>query len=165
MGESILIIEDELKIARFLELELNYEGYNVSKVHDGREGLMKAKEGSYDLILLDILLPSMNGMEVLRRIRQFSEVPIIMLTAKDETMDKVTGLDMGANDYVTKPFEIEELLARIRAALKRRNITNASTSLLEIGRLRLELDKHSASYEGEIIDLTKREYDLLKYLI
>lgn len=114
--KKILIIEDEIKIARFLELELIHEGYKVEQCHDGREGLKKAQEGNFDLIILDIMLPHMNGMEVLRRIRQTSDIPIIMLTAKDEVMDKVIGLDMGANDYVTKPFAIEELLARIRVA-------------------------------------------------
>lgn len=168
MNENILIIEDEVKIARFLELELNYEGYKVEKVHDGREGLNKAKEEVYDLILLDIMLPSMNGIEILRRIRQNSEVPIIMLTAKDETMDKVTGLDMGADDYVTKPFEIEELLARIRVALKRRGKQaekNASSNILQIEGLTVNLEKYNASYKEEEIELTKREFDLLVYLI
>lgn len=168
MNENILIIEDEVKIARFLELELNYEGYKVEKVHDGREGLNKAKEGVYDLILLDIMLPSMNGIEVLRRIRQNSEVPIIMLTAKDETMDKVTGLDMGADDYVTKPFEIEELLARIRVALKRRGKEagkSAPLNMLKTGDLIVNLEKYNASYKEEEIELTKREFDLLAYLV
>lgn len=166
MNEKILIIEDEVKIARFVELELNYEGYKVDKVHDGREGLIKAKEGEYDLILLDIMLPSMNGIEVLRRIRQNSEIPIIMLTAKDETMDKVTGLDMGADDYVTKPFEIEELLARIRVALKRKGGQQkaVSSNILQIGDLKVDLEKYNASYKDEEIELTKREFDLLVYL-
>lgn len=166
MNEKILIIEDEIKIARFLELELNYEGYKVEKVHDGREGLDKAKEGDYDLILLDIMLPSMNGIEVLRRIRQNSEIPIIMLTAKDGTMDKVTGLDMGADDYVTKPFEIEELLARIRVALKRKGVQKATTSnVLQIGALTVDLEKYNVTYKEEEIELTKREFDLLVYLV
>lgn len=166
MNEKILIIEDEIKIARFLELELNYEGYKVEKVHDGREGLNKAKEGEYDLILLDIMLPSMNGIEVLRRIRQNSEIPIIMLTAKDGTMDKVTGLDMGADDYVTKPFEIEELLARIRVALKRKGVQkDIASNLLQVGALTVDLEKYNATYKNEEIELTKREFDLLVYLV
>lgn len=165
MKENILIIEDEVKIARFLELELNYEGYKVDKSYDGREGLMMIKNGDYDLILLDIMLPSMNGMEVLRRVRDFSEVPIIMLTAKDETMDKVTGLDMGANDYVTKPFEIEELLARIRAALKRKMINKQPSSVLQLNNLKLDLDMHLVSYQGYDVELTKKEFDLLEYLL
>lgn len=163
----ILIIEDEVKIARFLQLELEHEGYVVSQSHDGREGLSLAEEGQFDLIILDIMLPSMNGIEVLRRLRQSSEVPVIMLTAKDEIMDKVFGLDMGANDYVTKPFAIEELLARIRAALKRKvKATSAPPSkVIEHCGVKLDLDKYTVSYNNEIIDLTKREFDLLQYLM
>jgi two-component system, OmpR family, response regulator ArlR len=164
-GKKILVVEDELKIARFVELELKYEGYEVEMAHDGRSGLEKAQGGKYDLILLDIMLPMMNGMEVLRRLRHSSEVPVIMLTAKDEIMDKVMGLDMGANDYVTKPFAIEELLARIRAALKRTASKTVNPKVLQIGRLRLDLDRYSVTYNDEPIDLTKREFDLLKYLM
>ncbi|MHC1681748.1 MAG: response regulator transcription factor [Clostridiaceae bacterium] len=166
MNEKILIIEDEVKIARFLELELNYEGYQVEKAHDGREGFNKFREGDFQLILLDIMLPLMNGMEVLRRIRQSSQVPIIMLTAKDETMDKVSGLDMGADDYVTKPFEIEELLARIRVALKRKaGVQNTVSNTLKMNDLTVDLEKYTASYSNEEIELTKREFDLLTYLL
>lgn len=164
-GEKILIIEDEIKIARFVELELNYEGYKVEQCHDGREGLEKALSGNFDLIILDIMLPSLNGIEVLRRLRQSSEVPVIMLTAKDEVMDKVTGLDNGADDYVTKPFAIEELLARIRVALKRKRLEIADSEVLKAGKLCLDLKRHTASYDNDIIDLTKREFDLLKYLL
>ena len=117
--EHILIVEDEEKLARFLELELCHEGYEVEKAFDGRKGLEKAESGGFDLILLDVMLPELSGMELLRRLRRTSEVPVIMLTARDAVMDKVTGLDMGANDYITKPFEIEELLARIRPALRK----------------------------------------------
>jgi DNA-binding response OmpR family regulator len=164
-GQRILIIEDEIKIARFVELELKHEGYAVEQSHDGREGLGMAEKGDYDLIILDIMLPSMNGIEVLRRLRQSSEVPVIMLTAKGEVMDKVIGLDMGANDYVTKPFAIEELLARIRAALKRRALAAPQTSLLKLGLLVLDMDKYTVAYNNEAVDLTKREFDLLQYLL
>lgn len=116
----ILIIEDEEKIARFIELELKYEGYEVEKAFNGRDGLEIAKNQPFDLILLDIMLPGINGIEVLRRIRQFSDIPIILLTARDAVVDKVTGLDGGADDYITKPFAIEELLARIRVALRKK---------------------------------------------
>ena len=119
MGERILIIEDEEKIARFIELELNYEGYQTGKAMDGRIGLEMARDGKYDLILLDIMLPGLNGMEVLRRLRPASDVPVIMLTARDAVMDKVYGLDNGADDYITKPFAIEELLARIHNAIRK----------------------------------------------
>ncbi len=119
MSQHILIVDDEQKIARFLELELRYEGYEVDVRNDGRSGLDAIKQGDYDLVVLDVMMPGLNGMEVLRRVRQNSNIPIIMLTAKGETMDKVMGLDFGADDYLTKPFEIEELLARIRTALRK----------------------------------------------
>jgi DNA-binding response OmpR family regulator len=163
MKGNILIIEDEVKIARFVEMELNYEGYKVTKVHDGRQGLMKARNEEFDLIILDIMLPSMNGIEVLRRIREESEIPVIMLTAKDETMDKVTGLDMGADDYITKPFEIEELLARIRVALKRKKVIKKQE--LKYKDLLMDLEGYNLSYDGENIELTKKEFELLRYLL
>lgn len=164
-GQRILIVEDEVKIARFLELELKYEGYVVDQVHDGRQGLQKALEGSFDLIILDIMLPSLNGIEVLRRLRQTSEVPVIMLTAKDDIMDKVMGLDNGADDYVTKPFAIEELLARIRVALKRKKVETYLSKALQLGKLSLDLDKYTVAFDGNAVELTKREFDLLKYLL
>lgn len=165
MKGKILIIEDEVKIARFVELELNYEGYEVEKAHDGRAGFETFKNGKFDLILLDIMLPTMSGIEVLRRVRALSEIPVIMLTAKDETIDKVTGLDLGADDYVTKPFEIEELLARIRVALKRKNVSRVEDNILTIGKLKVDLEKYTVSYDQEVIEVTKREFDLLKYLL
>ena len=166
MSHKILIIEDEERIARFLELELQYEGYMVEKAYDGRTGLEKALEKDISLIVLDVMLPGLNGMEVCRRIRQSSEIPIIMLTAKDATMDKVMGLDTGADDYVGKPFAIEELLARIRAALKRKNIpSKKSSQVLLVNGLRLDLDRHTASYGNTPIELTKKEFDFLHYLM
>lgn len=119
MKPKILIIEDEEKFARFLEMELTYEGYEVSKAHHGRTGLEMAESGDYDLVLLDVMLPGLSGMEVLRRLRRTSSVPVIMVTARDSVMDKVSGLDTGADDYITKPFAIEELLARIRNVLRK----------------------------------------------
>lgn len=167
--KKILIVEDELKIARFLELELIYEGYEVENAYDGREGLEKAMNNKYELIILDIMLPSMNGMEVLRKIRQNSNIPVIMLTAKDEVMDKVLGLDMGADDYVTKPFAIEELLARMRALLKRNmcKITDDENNknILKAKELKVDLDTYTVSFNENIIDLTKREFELLIYLM
>ena len=162
---SILIVEDEIKIARFLELELQYEGYAITLAHDGRSGLEKALQGNFDLIILDVMLPGLNGMEVCRRVRQSMETPIIMLTAKDDTMDKVMGLDLGADDYITKPFAIEELLARIRVALKRKQSQNQLSKALGISSLKLDLEQHLVTFQGEPIDLTKREFDLLKYLM
>ena len=116
MAITVLIVEDEEKIGRFLELELLHEGYEVMKAVNGREGLEKALSGKADLVVLDVMLPALNGFEVLRRLRKNSDIPVIMLTARDEVMDKVAGLDGGADDYMTKPFAIEELLARIRLA-------------------------------------------------
>lgn len=164
-GEKILIVEDEVKIARFVELELKYEGYKVEQAHNGREGLKMALEGDFDLIILDIMLPSLNGMEVCRRLRQSSEVPVIMLTAKDDVIDKVMGLDIGADDYMTKPFAIEELLARIRVALKRKVSYVKQSKIIKNGKLSLDLTKHVVTYDDEEIELTKTEFDLLKYLM
>ncbi|HEX3032304.1 MAG TPA: response regulator transcription factor [Bacillota bacterium] len=163
-GEKILIIEDEAKIARFLELELKYEGYGVEQAFDGRTGLDKALKGEFDLIILDVMLPSLNGMEVLRRFRQNSQVPVIMLTAKDEVTDKVMGLDIGADDYMTKPFAIEELLARIRGALKRKSTLLPSGTILTVGDLTIDENRHKVEYDGTNIELTKKEFQLLQYL-
>lgn len=164
---KILIVEDESKIARFVELELKYEGYEVEMAGDGRTGLSMALNGNIDLIILDVMLPELNGIEVLRRIRlEGRKTPIIMLTAKDDVMDKVAGLDTGADDYMTKPFAIEELLARIRVALNRQ-VQDAvpRASVLTFGALTLNLSGHSAFYGEEELSLTKKEYELLEYLL
>ena len=157
MAERILVVEDESKIARFLELELKHEGYEVEIAFDGRTGLEKVQEGDIDLIILDLMLPMMSGIEVCRRVRKFSDVPIIMLTAKDDISDKVTGLDSGADDYVTKPFAIEELLARIRVALKRKNqsVKDANKDTLTAGKLVLSKLKHKVTYDDQEIPLSK----------
>lgn len=164
---NILIIEDEAKIARFIQLELQYEGYNVEICHDGREGLSLVVQNIYDLIILDVMLPSLNGMEVLRRIRSVSSVAIIMLSAKGEVTDKVMGLDIGADDYMTKPFKIEELLARIRVCLKRKinNTPVVDNDILKVGKLIVDDKKHIVTYDNENIELTKKEFDLLKYIL
>lgn len=162
MSSRILIIEDEEKIARFVELELGYEGYTTTKAFDGRTGLELAETGEFDLILLDVMLPHLSGMEVLRRIRRVSSVPIIMLTARDSVVDKVSGLDSGASDYITKPFAIEELLARIRTAL--RKTTQEDVVLFSSG-LQLDMSRHTVTVMGKPIELTKREFDLLHYLL
>ncbi len=169
---KILIVEDEAPIARFVELELKHEGYEVEIAGDGRSGLEKALTGEYDLMVLDIMLPELGGMEVCQSVRQKGiELPIIMLTAKDDVMDKVEGLDMGADDYMTKPFAIEELLARIRVALKKykklKNIGNDSIpkDILEHGLLKMNLQSHSVTYGKDEINLTKKEYELLKFLL
>ncbi len=155
MAERILIVEDEEKIARFIELELKHEGYEVSKCANGREGLAEAQKGSYDLMLLDIMLPELNGFEVLRRLRRTSTLPVILLTARDAVMDKVAGLDGGADDYITKPFAIEELLARIRLVLKKAAVTGPAVGTAE---------KKNCLEFGELMMDTRR-YELLKILL
>lgn len=165
LAKKILIIEDEKQIARFLELELKHEGYVVDIAYDGRGGLRKVEDHIPDLILLDIMLPEIDGLEVCRKIRQFSEVPIIMLTARDETTDMVMGLDIGADDYITKPFIIEVLLARVRAALRKRSQPAHHSKVLIADNLRMDLLKHQVFRGNEAIELTKREYDLLEYLL
>ena len=172
MAEKILIVEDEVQIARFLELELKHEGYEVEVFPDGRSGCERALQGQVDLIILDLMLPYMSGIEVCRRVRRVSNVPVIMLTAKDDVSDKVTGLDSGADDYVTKPFAIEELLARIRVALKRSQASaDAAASHakpednITIGGLTVAKLQHRVTYHGEEIALSKKEYDLLLYMM
>lgn len=161
---KILLVEDEEKLARVVELELRYEGYEVEKAFDGREGLEKALSGDFDLVLLDIMLPSLSGMEVLRRLRRESQVPVIMVTARDTVVDKVSGLDSGADDYITKPFEIEELLARIRAALRKRPARQES-AVLTAGPLTMDPERHEVTVKGTPVELTRREFDLLRYLL
>ena len=167
MSTKVLIIEDEEKIARFLELELSHEGYSVVKCGDGRDGLDMALNEDFDMILLDIMLPGLNGIEVIRRLRKVSNVPVIMLTARDAVMDKVSGLDMGADDYVTKPFAIEELLARIRVTLRKRQSgeEQAEHKILTCGALVLDSSAHTVHYNGEPIDLTKREFNMLEIML
>lgn len=160
---KILLVEDEQRIARFIELELQHEGYEVIKAEDGRTGLKLAEESGWDLMLLDIMLPGLNGLEVLRRLRKTSTAPVIMLTARDAVMDKVTGLDMGADDYITKPFSIEELLARIRTALRKKQ--SASLPVLSVGPLQLDIARHQVSVNGDIVELTGREFSLLQVLM
>ncbi|KDR96689.1 DNA-binding response regulator, OmpR family, contains REC and winged-helix (wHTH) domain [Peptoclostridium litorale DSM 5388] len=166
MMNRILIVEDEKKIARFLQLELEHEGYEVESCHDGRSGLERALSGEFSLIVLDIMLPGLNGMEVCRRVRGQLDVPIIMLTAKDDTMDKVMGLDIGADDYMTKPFAIEELFARIRRLFRRSETAQREESnVIKKGMLVLDMDSHQVTCGGEEISLTKREFDFLAYLM
>ena len=162
----ILIIEDEEKIARFLELELCHEGYAVEKAADGRRGLELAEGGGWDLIVLDIMLPGLNGLEVLRRLRKSSAVPVILLTARDAVMDKVSGLDLGADDYITKPFAIEELLARIRVLLRRKSsAADPEGGCLRWAGLCLNIPAHSVSWAGQELSLTAREFSLLQTLL
>lgn len=171
MAVTILIVEDEEKIGRFLELELKHEGYEVLKAENGRDGLEKAESGKADLVVLDVMLPELNGFEVLRRLRKKSDIPVIMLTAKDEVMDKVAGLDGGADDYMTKPFAIEELLARIRLVLKKStNLQNAdknqsNTGKLTYKKLIMDIQRYEVAYDGNKVELTHREFELLRVLL
>ena len=164
MADKILLVEDEEKLARMVELELRYEGYEVEKAFDGRTGLERALSGEHELVLLDIMLPCLNGMEVLRRLRRESQVPVIMLTARDTGMDNVAGLDMGANDYSTKPFAMEELLARIRAALRQRP-GEPEGEVLRAGPLVMDTERHQVTVGEQTVELTRREFDLLHYLL
>lgn len=157
----ILLIEDEQKIAGFLRLELEHEGYSVTCCNDGREGLDISLKNDFDLMILDLMLPNLNGLEVLRRFRLAKQTPVIILTARDQIMDKVSGLDIGANDYMTKPFQIEELLARIRVHMRDKK---ASTDTIEVGKLKMHTDSVEVYYDGNRIDITKKEFDLLVYL-
>ncbi|MDQ7724679.1 response regulator transcription factor [Bacillus halotolerans] len=163
----ILIVEDEEKIARVLQLELEYEGYSVTIKHNGSEGLNAATEGSYSLLLLDVMLPGLSGLEVLRRLRKTDqETPVILLTARDSVPDKVTGLDIGANDYVTKPFEIEELLARIRAALRQTGSkTEDIGTFLTYDDLQVNEKTREVRRGEKEVELTPREFDLLVYML
>lgn len=162
---KVLIVEDDQKISRFLELELAHEGYETDVAADGREGLSKANAFKYDVVLLDLMLPKLSGIEVCRRMRNAeNHIPVIMLTAKDDVCDKVMGLDSGADDYVTKPFAIEELLARMRVALSRTRRKEQNQGQ-ESGLLKIDENAHKVVYDGKEIDLTIREYNLLLYLM
>ena len=165
--QKILIVEDEAKLARYLELELTHEGYETRTARDGRAAVAMHEEWPCDLIILDLMLPELSGIEVCRRIRQKDGVPIIILTAKDDVSDKVMGLDMGADDYMTKPFAIEELLARIRVALKRHAPAAGAEqeNVLTAGPLRLMKDSREVTFDGRPVTLTKKEFDLLEYMM
>ena len=166
MAGKILLVEDEEKLARMVELELRYEGYEVAKAFDGRSGLELAQSGQFDLVLLDIMLPHLSGMEVLRRLRrEGNAIPVIMLTARDNVVDKVSGLDSGADDYVTKPFAIEELLARIRAALRKRPAVRTEENALTAGPLSMDVERHEVTVNGTVVELTKRDFELLRHLL
>ncbi|GBW42924.1 response regulator receiver [Staphylococcus aureus] len=157
---QILIVEDEQNLARFLELELTHENYNVDTEYDGQDGLDKALSHYYDLIILDLMLPSINGLEICRKIRQQQSTPIIIITAKSDTYDKVAGLDYGEDDYIVKPFDIEELLARIRAILRRQ----PQKDIIDVNGITIDKNAFKVTVNGAEIELTKTEYDLL-YLL
>lgn len=159
---KVLIIEDEAEIVSFLKPELTHEGYQVEAVGDGRLGIEKIEQGEYDIVLLDIMLPGLNGIEVCRRVRKFTDIPIIMITARDQIMDKVTGLDTGADDYLTKPFSIEELLARMRSTIRRNFSSKEEKNIITFKNITLNQGFCEIKVDDEIVELTKKEYHLLK---
>ncbi|MBM7840827.1 DNA-binding response OmpR family regulator [Alkalihalobacillus xiaoxiensis] len=164
----LLVVEDEPRIARVLELELTHEGYTVTIFKNGLEAWEALQENTFDLLLLDVMLPGLSGIELLRRVRSRDDfTPVIMLTARDATVDKVTGLDLGANDYMTKPFEIEELLARIRACLRQTAAANPAKPAvrLEVGPLSVDTASHDVRIDENPVSLTNREYTLLCCLL
>ncbi|HEO6951235.1 TPA: response regulator transcription factor [Streptococcus agalactiae] len=168
MGKKILIIEDEKNLARFVSLELLHEGYDVVVETNGREGLDTALEKDFDLILLDLMLPEMDGFEITRRLQAEKTTYIMMMTARDSVMDIVAGLDRGADDYIVKPFAIEELLARVRAIFRRQEIETKTKEKGDSGSFRdlsLNIHNRSAMRGDEEISLTKREFDLLNVLM
>jgi len=158
---KILVVEDDVQISRVLELELKHEGYEVETARDGLTGLERALKEP-DLIILDWMLPKLDGLEVLKRIRTKSQTPVIMLTAKDRIPDRVSGLDTGADDYLSKPFSIEELLARVRARLRDRNPV---ANVLAAKDLTMDRDRHEVERAGKKVTLTAKEYALLEYLL
>lgn len=167
-NKKILIIEDEKSISDIVKFNLTKEGFETDTAFDGQEGLDKAIKGDFDLILLDVMLPTMDGFEICKRIREKSAVPIIMLTAKEEEVDKVLGLELGADDYITKPFSLRELIARIKANIRRTvmestpGVDPANTN--SYGNLDIDMDRYEVRKDGSPLELTLREFELLKYL-
>ena len=163
--EKILIVEDDSGISDFVKAELDHEGFETTVAADGRVALEVFESFNPDMILLDLMLPGLSGLEVLRRIRKTSAVPVIMVTARGETYDRVNGLDAGADDYLPKPFEIEELLARMRAVLRRSAKVAAEAKSFKIRDLELNCDSMKVTLKGEVIELSKTEYLMLKLLM
>ena len=161
----VLIVEDEAKTADYLNRGLSEQGFTVDLADNGIDGRHLALHGEYDVIVLDVMLPGVDGYGVLRALRERRQTPVIMLTARDAVVDKVSGLDAGADDYVTKPFAIEELLARIRAALRKRPAAPAEAPKLTCGALVMDVERHEVSVSGTPVELTRREFDLLRYLL
>ena len=165
-NEKILVVDDDKNICELLRLYLVKEGYGVTIANDGTAALQEFDKLHPDLVLLDVMMPGIDGWEVCRKIRQNNQTPIIMLTAKDEVMDKVAGLDSGADDYLTKPFAIEELLARMRVAFKHSEGSNiAKKTILQVQNLEIDTEKRMVTVDGKVVDLTKKEYELLTYLV
>ena len=165
----VLIVEDERRIARFLQMELEHEGMSTAIEDNGRRAYERIMQENYDLILLDVMLPDMDGFTICRKVRELSQVPIIMLTAKDDIDDKVQGLDIGADDYITKPFATPELLARMRVVLRRqesqREEKGVQEEILSVKNLTMYPARHEEKVDDVLVELTKKEYDLLEYLL
>ena len=169
MATKVLVVDDEKMIVKGIRFSLLQDGYEVDTAYDGDEALQKATENQYDIILLDVMLPKHSGLEVLQQIREFSSVPVIMLTAKGEDMDKILGLDYGADDYITKPFNILEVKARIKAIIRRvsgsrRDRDEEEERILENGDLRMDFDNRRVTVAGKEINLTSKEFELLELL-
>lgn len=168
MPQLILVVEDEKPIAEIVKFNLEKEGYVVELAFDGREALDKAFKQQPDLVLLDIMLPKLNGFEVCKQLRSTMSVPILMVTAKETEADKIHGLELGADDYITKPFSPRELVARVKAALRRANTLVSEAQqpvVLRLGELEINLTKYEVTKRGDVIELTVREFELLKYLV
>ena len=161
--KKILIIEDESNISDFVKMELEYEGYEAEISEDGKEGLIKALREDYDLIVLDLMLPGISGLEVCRRLKKEKDIPVIMLSAKDSVMDKVAGLQIGADDYIAKPFAIEELIARIQAIFRRTE--KVKSNIIKFKDLSIQLESRTVMKNEEKINLTNKEYELLILLL
>lgn len=168
MGKKILVVDDEKAIANIIKFNLKKEGYDVITAEDGEMGVIKAFTENPDLILLDIMMPKIDGYEACKRIREKMSTPIIMLTARAEEVDKVLGLELGADDYVTKPFGIRELMARVKANLRKYDAviktSEMSSNIIDFGRLVIDIDRYEVKKDGNVIDLTFREFELLKFL-
>lgn len=168
MGQTVLVVDDEQNIVNIIAFNLKKEGYEVLTAGDGEEAVEIVEKHQPDLILLDIMMPKMDGYEACRKIREKYNIPIIMLTARAEELDKVLGLEMGADDYVTKPFGTRELIARVKANLRRSIVKNEPAvekgNVLKFGKLEIDLDKFEARKDGKVLELTYREFELLKFL-
>ena len=167
-GARVLVVEDEVRIARFLQMELEHEGFEAETEGNGTRAYERIIQENFDIVLLDVMLPGMDGIEICRRVRTVSNVPIIMLTARDAVEDRVEGLDIGADDYITKPFAIQELLARVRAAIrvhKANEAGNRDERVLAVKDLVLYPGRYEVRVKGDLVELTKKEYSLLEYML
>ncbi len=166
MGKKVLVVDDEKLIVKGIRFSLEQDGMEVDCAYDGEEALQKIKDKEYDIVLLDIMLPKLNGFEVCQQVREFSAVPIVMLTAKGEDMDKILGLEYGADDYITKPFNILEVKARIKAIMRRTMLrAKEASTILESGDMRLDCEGRRVYVEGKEINLTAKEFEVLELLI